>query len=103
MAWLKREKWDSLTAEQKEGFARICPDFVGEIWSESTDLNQLYLKMVEYVENGVSLAWLIDPSKRQVNVYRPSEEVVVLDNPETVSADPLLPGFTLNLTELWSE
>jgi len=59
--------------------------------------------MFEYMENGASLGWLIDPFKRQVYVYRPGEEVVILDNPETVSADPLLPGFTLNLTELWSE
>jgi Uma2 family endonuclease len=59
--------------------------------------------MFESLENGMSLGWLIDPFKRQVNIYRPGEEVVILDNPETVSADPLLPGFTLDLTELWSE
>ena len=103
MAWVKRGKWDSLTTEQKEGFARICPDFVVEIWSPSVDLTKLYLKMLEYVENGVSLGWLIHPSKRKVYVYRPNEEVITLDNPETVSGDPLLPGFTLILTELWSE
>jgi len=103
VAWVKREKWDSLTAEEKEGFARFCPDFVVEIWSPNIDLIQLYLKMVEYVENGVSLGWLLDPSKRQVYVYRPDKEVVILDNPETVSGDPLLPEFELNLTELWFE
>jgi Uma2 family endonuclease len=59
--------------------------------------------MVEYIETGASLGWLIDPFKRQVYVYRPNEEVITLDNPETVSGDPLLPGFTLNLAQLWSE
>ena len=44
---------------------------------------------------------LIDPFKRQVYVYRPNEEVVILDNPEIVSGDPLLPGFKLDLTRLW--
>jgi len=102
-AWIKMENWDSLTEQQKESFARICPDFVVELRSQSNSLTQLYLKMFEYLENGASLGWLIDPFKRQVYVYRPGEEVVILDNPETVSADPLLPGFTLNLTELWSE
>jgi Uma2 family endonuclease len=58
--------------------------------------------MSEYIENGASLGWLIDPYKRRVHVYRPNDEVVILDNPEMVSADPLLPGFTLNLTKLWS-
>ena len=102
-AWIKRENWDSLTEQQKASFARICPDFVVELRSPSNNLTQLYLKMFEYLENGASLGWLIDPFKRQVYVYRPGEEVVILDNPETVSADPLLPGFKLNLTELWSE
>lgn len=102
-AWSKREKWDSLTKQQKERFAPLCPDFVVELRSPSDRLSEVRNKMAEYMETGASLGWLIDPSKRQVYVYRPSEEVVVLDNPETVSADPLLPGFTLNLTELWSE
>ncbi|HEX5885311.1 MAG TPA: Uma2 family endonuclease [Pyrinomonadaceae bacterium] len=101
-AWIKREKWDSLTEQQKEKFAPICPDFVVELRSPSDNLTQLYLKMFEYLENGVSLGWLIDPLKRQVYVYRPNQETVVLENPETVSGDPLLPGFKLNLTELWS-
>jgi Uma2 family endonuclease len=102
-AWIRREKWDRLTGEQKKSFAPICPDFVVELRSASNTLTQLFLKMFDYMENGASLGWLIDPFKRQVYVYRPNEQTVVLENPETVSADPLLPGFTLNLTELWSE
>jgi Uma2 family endonuclease len=101
-AWIKRAKWDSLTKQQKEKFAPICPDFAVELRSPSDGLTELYLKMFEYVENGVSLGWLIDPVKRQVYVYRPNQQTVVLENPETVSGDPLLPGFKLNLSELWS-
>jgi Uma2 family endonuclease len=102
-SWIKRERWDSLTAQQRKRFAPFCPDFAVEIRSPSDTLTELYLKMFEYLENGMSLGWLIDPFKRQVYVYQPNQEVVILDNPETVSADPLMPGFTLNLTELWSE
>ena len=102
-AWVKREKWNMLTDQQKKRFAPWCPDFVMELRSPTNSLSELHNKMLEYMETGTYLGWLIDPFKRQVYVYRPNEEVVVLDNPETVSADPLLPGFTLNLTELWSE
>jgi Uma2 family endonuclease len=102
-SWIKREKWDSLTAQQRKRFAPFSPDFAVELRSPSDTLTELYLKMFEYLENGTSLGWLIDPLKRQVYVYRPGEEVVILDNPETLSADPLLPGFTLDLTELWSD
>jgi Uma2 family endonuclease len=100
-SWIKRERYDSLTERQKKTFAPICPDFAVELRSASDTLKELYLKMFEYLENGASLGWLIDPFKRQVYIYEPNHEVVVLDNPETVSGDPLLPGFTLNLAELW--
>ena len=101
-AWINREKWDRLTKRQKENFAPVCPDFVVEIRSPSDNLTELYLKMLEYLENGTSLGWLIDPFKRQVYVYAPNQEPIVLENPETVSGEPLLPGFKLNLTELWA-
>jgi Uma2 family endonuclease len=101
-SWVRREKWDRLSEGQQESFAPICPDFVVELRSRSDRLPFLLGKMAEYIANGASLGWLIDPFKRQVYVYRPDDEVVILDNPETVSADPLLPGFELNLTQLWS-
>src|SRR6201988_2129404 len=101
-SWVRREKWDGLTRQQKERFAPICPDFAVEIRSPSDNLTQLYVKMFEYLQNGASLGWLIDPSKRQVYVYAPNQETVILNNPEIVSGDPLLPGFKLNLTEIWS-
>jgi len=101
-SWVRGEKWDSLTEQQKDSFAPICPDFVVELRSKTDRLPVLFNKMTEYLANGASLGWLIDPSTRQVYVYRPDEEVVVLDNPESVSGDPLLPGFKLNLAELWS-
>jgi len=102
-SWIKRAKWDSLTADQRKRFMPFCPDFAVELRSPSDTLTELNLKMLEYLENGMSVGWLIDPFKRKVHVYRPGEEVIILDNPETVSADPLLPSFTLDLTKIWPE
>ena len=59
--------------------------------------------MLEYLDNGASLGWLIDPFDRRVYVYQPDREVVILENPEAVSGDPILPGFTLNLTKVWGQ
>lgn len=100
-AWLRREKWDSLTERQKEGFAPVCPDFVIELRSRTDRLTHLLNKMLEYIANGASLGWLIDPKSRRVYVYRPDQNVVILENPEFVSGDPLLPGFELTTAELW--
>jgi Uma2 family endonuclease len=57
--------------------------------------------MSEYLENGALLGWLIDPFEFRVYVYTPHHELLILENPDTVSADPLLPGFALNVMELW--
>ena len=100
-AWIGRNRWDALTNEEQEGFAPICPDFVVELRSHSDSLSRLQSKMQEYIENGAQLAWLIDPLKRQVYIYRPAHDIEVLDDPETVTGEPLLSGFVLNLQELW--
>jgi Uma2 family endonuclease len=100
-SWVKCEKWNSLSERQQKGFAPICPDFVVELRSESDSLASLHSKMLEYIANGASLGWLIDPLKRRVYVYRPDQELVILENPEFVCGDPLLPGFKLQMAELW--
>ena len=101
VSWVRREKWDALTEDEQEGFAPLCPDFVIELRSRWNTLKAQQEKMQEYLDNGTQLAWFIDPRNRRVYVYRAGEEVEVLEDPETVSADPILVGFVLQLTELW--
>lgn len=101
-SWIRLERWNTLSAEQKQRFAPICPDFVVELRSPSDNLKPLQEKMLEYMqEPGVQLGWLIDRKNRQVYIYRPGEEVECLDNPTTVSGDRVLPGFALNMSKIW--
>jgi Uma2 family endonuclease len=100
-SWIRRDRWERLTEEQQDRFGPLCPDFVVEVRSRTDRLRPLREKMLEYMANGALLGWLIDPLERRVYVYRPDCEPVILENPETVSGDPLLRGFTLNLTKLW--
>ena len=57
--------------------------------------------MIEYIANGAQMAWLIDPIRKRVYVYRPNLNAEILEGPETVSGDPELPGFKLDVRELW--
>jgi Uma2 family endonuclease len=100
-AWIDRARWEAIPVEQRKKFAPICPDFMIELRSETDGLKTLQEKMQEYIDNGMSLGWLIDRSQRKVYVYRPSSPVEALDNPSTVSGDPLLPGFVLDLSRIW--
>jgi Uma2 family endonuclease len=101
LSWMTREKWDSLSQFEKERFAHICPDFAVELRSRTDRLPPLINKMEEYIENGAALGWLIDPKKRRVYIFKPGKEVVVLEDPKVVSGDPLLPGFQLEMGEIW--
>ena len=102
LAWVRRARWEALTQEERKRFPPLCPDFVGEIRSPSDRLPGLQEKMQEYLDNGAELGWLIDPIERKVYVYRPGAQLVCLNDPETISGDPVLPGFTLNVRELFS-
>ena len=88
-------------AEQMKKFLPVCPFFVAELLSPSDSLKKTMEKMDEYIANGARLGWLIVPAKLQVHVYRPAQPVQVLDNPQTVSGDPELPGFVLDLEPVW--
>ena len=100
-SWVLRSRLAGLTAEQKRKFLPLCPDFVVELRSPSDSLADTQEKMAEYRDNGARLGWLIDAAERRVHVYRPSVEPDILDAPASVSADPELPGFTLDMAFVW--
>ena len=100
-AWVKLERWDALTQEQKIKFPPLCPDFVVELLSPSDSLKETQEKMQEYMDNGARLGWLINRKLRQVEIYRQGKDVEVLENPVTLLGEDVLPGFVLNLESIW--
>ena len=100
-AWVLRSRLTPLTAEQKQKFLPLCPDFVVEIRSPSDRLSIVQAKMQEYLDNGAQLGWLIDPASRVIYMYRPTHPVERLENPAILAGDPVLPGFVLELQKIW--
>lgn len=101
-SWIKLDRWDALSDEQKSSFAPICPDFVIELRSASDRLKSLQEKMQEYIDNGTKLGLLIDRKKRTVHIYREGCVPTVLENPDSVSCEPELPGLiTLPMSKIW--
>lgn len=97
-AWIERSRWDALSAEARETFPPIAPDFVIELRSASDSLTTLQAKMQEYQESGVRLGWLLNPQDQQVEIYRPDYPTERLQNPQQLSGEPTLPGFVLDLS-----
>jgi Uma2 family endonuclease len=97
VAWIINERWNRLTLEEQEKFAPICPDFVIELRSRTDSLEQLQIKMQEYLNSGLQLGWLIDPQSQQVEIYRHNQPKDIVSLPTTLLGEDVLPGFNLDL------
>ena len=93
-SWVLRWRYDQLTNRAQERFLPLCPDFVIELKSPSDRIPVLKKKMEEYIDNGLQLGWLMQKTVSPAPVE-------VLENPSAVSADPVLPGFVLDLSDIW--
>lgn len=99
-AWVNRDRLAALNPDPDK-FLPLCPDFAIELRSTSDTLAAVQANMREYLENSLQLGWLINPQDQQVEVYRLNQPVEVLNAPTELSADSVLPGFTLDLTNIF--
>ncbi|OCQ95383.1 hypothetical protein BCD64_25905 [Nostoc sp. MBR 210] len=101
-AWVRIERWNSLTPEQRKKFLPLCPDFAVELVSETDDVAETQAKIEEYLASGLLLGWLINPKDKQVIIYRPNQASEVLQSPTSLSGEDILPGFVLNLQQIFA-
>ncbi|MGD1072594.1 MAG: Uma2 family endonuclease [Bryobacteraceae bacterium] len=100
-AWISRERIAGVQSTGKGRSWGLCPEFVIELRSETDRLSVLRRKMREWVDNGAQLAWLIDPERRTVEVYRPGREMEVHSGIESITGTAPVQGFTLDLKPVW--
>jgi len=98
VAWVKSDRWESLTLEEQEKFPSLCPDFVIELRSCTNSLSQLQEKMQEYLNSGLQLGWLINPQSQQVEIHRPNQSIEIVQLPTILSGEQVLPGFILDIS-----
>jgi Uma2 family endonuclease len=94
-AWVSFVRWNALTGEEQQGYAPICPEFVIEVRSKSDRLPPLQAKMEMWIANGAEVAWLIDPERKVVEIYRPGDSPEVLHEPSSVQGTGPVAGFEL--------
>jgi Uma2 family endonuclease len=99
--WVSWPRWNALSEAERKGYAPLCPEFVIEVRSESDRLAALQDKMRMWLANGAEVAWLVDPSRKAVEVYRPGREAEVLEGGSAVEGDGPVAGFVLELGRVW--
>lgn len=104
LSWVSKERWQALPKEKRQGYADICPDFVLELKSNSDNLAALKEKMLEYIENGAQLAWLIDRDEQKAYIYRADGSISIAHSfDKKLSGEMVLPDFELDLGILKEE
>jgi Uma2 family endonuclease len=100
-AWVDRRRWDLLSGKELKSFTALTPEFVIEVRSDSERLGALREKMESWIANGAELAWLIDPERRVVEIYRPGEAPEVHEDPTSVQGSGCVRGFELVMARVW--
>jgi Uma2 family endonuclease len=101
VAWFSGNMPGLPDRKKRPRFPRFAPDFVIELRSPDDRLSRLRPKMREWVENGAKLAWLVDPERRVVEIYRPNREPESVINVESVAGEGPVEGFVLDLRPVW--
>jgi Uma2 family endonuclease len=104
------DRWQALSAEQRRGFAPLCPDLVVELVSPSDEgprgPTALRQKMAAYQRNGARLGWLLIPAERAVEIWEPLADSPAqprrLEAASRLDGDPHFPGLAVDLEEIWA-
>ena len=100
-AWVSDALWNTLTDDEKDKFPKLTPEFVIELMSPSDKLRDAKQKMLEYIENGVQLAWLINPSEEETHIFRADGTISKVNGFDNIlSGEDVLKGFIFNLSLL---
>ncbi|MBD2751299.1 Uma2 family endonuclease [Spirosoma sp. BT704] len=100
VSWISHERWNALSDLDQDKFAKVCPDFVIELFFDTDEKYTLPKKMEKYLQNGVRLGWTIDPFTQQTTIYRPDSESEVVSFADVLTGEDILPGFALRLRDL---
>lgn len=101
VSWIPLKKWNALTREQRRKYLPLDPDFIIELMSPTDILSETQNKMREYMTCGVRLGWLINPDNKQVEIYRHGQNKEILDNPQTLKGENIMPGLIVSLEEIF--
>ncbi|MGH7556688.1 MAG: Uma2 family endonuclease [Gemmatimonadota bacterium] len=91
---------DRLTFDP-DRFAPLAPDLAVEIVSPSNTMSEVHAKVVDYLDAGTPLVWVVEPRSRSVTVYRLRREIRLLTGDEEIDVGAILPGLRLKASDLF--
>ena len=101
-AWISRKQLGAIDADKVELWWRGCPEFVVEVRSPYDRTRTVRAKMLEWVENGAQLAWLVDPKTKSIEIFTPHSEPQTINEATAISGQSPVDGFVLDLGRVWN-
>jgi Uma2 family endonuclease len=77
------------------------PVLAVEILSPSDQQSDIDEKVGLYLTAGTALVWVVNPTFQTITIYRPDAPPRLVAEPDTLDAEPHLPGFAVPVTRLF--
>jgi Uma2 family endonuclease len=87
--------------ELPEAFAEVVPDLAVEVLSPGNSPGYIMAKIGEFLECGVAKVWVVDPAQKTVTVYSSLSQTEQYSADDTITAEPLLPGFSCRVSRFF--
>lgn len=87
--------------EERDKFFPFAPDLAVEILSPSDRAGMVHDKVMDYLDAGTRLVWVVAPRRRTVTVYQPGGAARVLREDDELDGGDVLPGFRLPVAALF--
>lgn len=87
--------------ERQEGFFGGAPDLAVEVVSPDDTDTVVQEKVLDYLNCGTKLVWIVRPRLKTITIYRSPTEVRVLTLTETLGGEDVIPGFVVPLREIF--
>lgn len=100
VSWVSNSKWNTISATQQKKWVPFAPDFMCELVSNKGQRKEVERKILEFIENGTQLAWMIDPFEKMTHVFSPSKEVVKIPFNEPVFGGRILEGLEIVMEDV---
>lgn len=103
IAFVARERVEAHEQEfGEDGPWYLAPDLAIEVISPTDKYSNVLEKAADYLAFGVRLVIVIDPKTRSTRVHTPDNPGgAPLSDTDTLHLDPVLPGWSMPLTELF--
>jgi Uma2 family endonuclease len=89
--------------ESPEGFLEAIPELIVEIKSKNDTAAEIAEKVVDYLNAGAKLVWVLEPAKEAVVEHRPNSQPKTWQKSDSIFCDDIIPGFRLMLAELYRD